>query len=304
MEKDIQSLNQKFAIPQIATFSLGNGQLPRLNLTTQHANLEIYLQGATLTNYQPHQQKPILFTSPKSNYQPHKAIRGGIPICFPWFAQNNQNKDLPMHGLARTATFTPLDITPHQDQSITATFQLKSSPATLKIWPHPFLLKYQITLADALQIEITATNTGSQPFHFEQALHTYFHISNLNDVQILGLENTHYIDKTDQFKQKQFPAKPLKIDGFTDAVCLDTPASCRILDPAFNRQINIEKNNSQSTIIWNPHQDHIKNMSDLNDHAWSHFLCIESANVDKNRIHLPPQASHTMTLNIHAQNLP
>ncbi len=302
MNNQPDALNKKLGIPNAATFSIGQGSMTKLTLNTPHATAEVYLHGCTLTNYTPTHQQPIIFLSPTSHFKQEKAIRGGIPICFPWFAQNSDDPALPMHGIARTAQFTPTAIT-LENQCITATFEFRSTPETHKIWPHQFHLKYQITLSDSLNIQMHVTNTDKQSFDFEQALHTYYNIANINAIEISGLEKQNHIDKTDHFKIKQFPSTSLKIEKFTDAVCLDTDKTCKIHDTGNNRSIAIKKKNSASTIIWNPWNKKTLEIADLENTCWEHFICLETANVDKNRISLSPNQSHTLSLDISAAPL-
>jgi glucose-6-phosphate 1-epimerase len=164
-----------------------------------------------------------------------------------------------------------------------------------------FHLRFRVTVGSALEIELETRNDGKKPLVYEEALHTYLAVADIRRVSVSGLEGTSYIDKTDGFKRKQLGNEPLRITKETDQVHLGTKASCVVHDPVWNRRIIVEKNGSDSTVVWNPWIDKTKDMSDMAPDDWKEMICIESANAADNAIHLSPGISHKLTASIRVE---
>jgi len=230
----------------------------------------------------------VLWLSQKSNYEKGKPIRGGVPICFPWFGPNASDSSAPAHGTARLV-----------DWQIVAT-DLKKDGAIeidLKALINPFVLSYRVefgrVLMMTLKTELPANATSRQVF--EDALHTYFAVSEIRSVSIAGLEDTAFIDKVDGASLKAASGLPIQFSGETDRVYVDTLTDCLLIDDSWRRIIRIAKSGSVSTVVWNPWIDKSKRMADFGDREWTEMVCIETANVGLNRIELSPGESHSTT---------
>lgn len=285
-------------LPGLATFAEQPGGLLALDLTTGLGRARLFLQGAHLAAWQPVGHAPVLFLSASSHFTPGKAIRGGIPVIFPWFGARSGDSAAPQHGFVRSADWSveALDIAP--DQTITLVLRIEDSESSRGSWPHRFTLRYRLTIGTTLRVELEVENRGAEAFRFEEALHTYLVVSDVRQVALTGLGETEFIDKVDAFTRKRHGSKPLTFAGETDRVFLNTTASCVVDDPGLHRRIVIEKTGSASTVVWNPWQDKARALADFGDDEWPQMLCVETANTADNSVTLPPGATHTMTVRL------
>jgi glucose-6-phosphate 1-epimerase len=292
----------QFDIPDALRFEDTPGGLVRAVISTPAAEAEVYLQGAHVTHWTPRGQRPVLFVSPKSLFQPGKAIRGGVPIIFPWFGPRGDGKSGPAHGFARTMEWAIEGTQLHHDGRVEITLSLAPNDATRGLGYDAFRLRFRVTAGAKLEMELETRNDAAEPFTYEEALHSYFAIADIHRVSVTGLEGTTYIDKTDGFKRKRLSSEPLRIAKETDQVHLSTKAACVIDDPVWNRRIIIEKGGSESTVVWNPWIDKTKGMSDMAPDDWRGMICVETANVADNAVHIAPGASHKVTASIRVEN--
>ncbi len=289
----IDELNNQFAIPNALAFETGGGGLACAVVQTGHAAARVYLQGAHVTDYQPAGHEPVIFTSAASGYGPGKAIRGGVPICFPWFGPHPTDKSAPSHGPARISAWELADVK-HRDMGLTLRFG-----ATFE----PFAVSHEVTFGPDLRMTLSVRNTSQEAQTFEAAQHTYLTVGDIHNIEIKGLEGTDYLDKVDGHKRKNQGAAPVRFTGETDRVYLDTPSTCMLGDPGMARTITISKAGSESTVIWNPWSQKAKAMSDLGDDDWLRMVCIETANAGPNAVTVDPNRSHTMATTIAVQRL-
>jgi glucose-6-phosphate 1-epimerase len=269
-----------------------------LEIINPAASGAIYLQGAHVADWQPAGAEPVLFVSKQSHFAAGKAIRGGVPVCFPWFANRTGHPESPAHGFVRTADWNLASVTSNAGPSTTAQFEFVDSESTRMRWPFPFLAKYRITVGSELEMVFEVENKGSHPINYEAALHTYFHVSDVRKVEIAGLEGVEYIDKVDNFSRKQLGTEPLRFTGETDRIFLNTTSTTHLADPGLNRTIVVEKSGSATTVVWNPWIAKAKAMADFGDDEWPGMACIETANSGENSITLPPGQTHAMTARI------
>jgi glucose-6-phosphate 1-epimerase len=241
-------------------------------ISTPEAEGEIFLQGAHVARWKPRGERPVLFLSSKSAFEPGKAIRGGVPIIFPWFGPRSDGLPGPAHGLARTALW-------ERDGEA---FRLKVEP---------FQLRFMVKMGAALEMSLEVTNEGPAEARFEEALHTYLAVGDVRQVSVTGLEGVEYLDKMDGFKRKMQSAEPLRPTKATDSVYLNTTTACEVTDPVWRRRIVVAKTGSASTVIWNPWAG----MADLGPDEWPGMICVETANVGENAVILASGATHRMT---------
>ena len=275
--------------------TLGRNGLPRVAVTTPRATAEVYLHGAHVTAWQPAGAAPVIWVSRDSQYQADKPIRGGVPVCFPWFAAHATDASAPMHGFARLRTWT-LESADQRDGEVHLTFGLADDETSRRsAWPHRFRASYRVVIGDRLGLALDVFNTGDSPFTFEAALHTYFSVGDIRQVGVTGLAGTDYLDKVDGFARKREGDAPIRFAGETDRVYLETESTCTIHDPGLRRRIAIAKTGSRSTIVWNPWVDKARAMPDFGDDEWPSMLCIETANVRDAAVSVEPGSHHTMT---------
>ena len=245
-------------------------------LRTPH--LEATLQGAHLVAARTTTGDP-LFVSRRAEFAPGKAIRGGVPIIFPWFGDAPKGTRLGAHGFART---TPWREVERSSDGERIALELTDSPATRKLWDHAFRLRFAIQVDDALTMTLETTNTGEIPFEYEVALHSYFAVADATRALVQGLEGAGYLDKPSGFTARRQGPDPIQFDGEVDRVYESNEAATRIDDVAAGRSIRIAKSGSRSTIVWNPGPKRARKMKDLGD-DWSRFVCVESGNVGADR---------------------
>ena len=293
-------LNESFALPGILSFDEHDG-LARAQVTLPTCTATVYLHGAHLTHWQPTGQPDVLFLSPASAFAPGKAIRGGIPICFPWFGNGVDGTQKPSHGFARLEEWT-FAFAALAGDTLHLTFTLAPSQQSRALGYPDFRAAYEIVFGQdegrTLVLRLTAANAGDQPFPCEQALHSYFHVGDPRAVKLTGLESATYLDKTDALKEKQAPAGPLTFDRQTDSVFPGNSATVHIEDPQLARTLIIAKQNSATTVVWNPFPEGSATLTDLAPDSWQHFLCAEAANTGSDALTLAPGQSHTLEARI------
>ncbi len=269
---------------QPITVTTGQGGLPLVKIHTPWTRAEIYLHGAHITHFQRHHEPPLLFLSRQSLFAAGKAIRGGVPLCFPWFGNREGG---PSHGFARTTAWELFQSNVTPDGTVTANLALPEKELVQRGWPAA-KVNYIVTAGRDLTMELRVQNVTAQDFVFEDCLHTYFSIGDISQVTVTGLKGVHYLDKVDQFTRKQETGDAIRISSEVDRVYLNTPATVEIQDPKLGRTIAVEKSGSQSTVIWNPWADKARAMADFGDDEYKEMLCVESGNVGENKITLPP----------------
>jgi D-hexose-6-phosphate mutarotase len=295
---DINQLRRQFSIPGVVSIEPGRGGLARVAVTTDQAEAHVYLHGAHLTHFRRSAGQDVLFLSGKSLFEPGKAIRGGVPVIFPWFGAKADNPAAPAHGLVRTAEWELKDVCRSSNGAVALDLEFASSPQTLALWPHEFRLRYTVTVGESLELALEVRNVSDSAFRFEEALHTYLSVQDVQAAQIEGLAGREYLDKTDGMRRKIQTPEPIMIVGETDRVYLNTTGPVTVSDRGLLRQISVDKQGSNSTVVWNPWIAKAKAMADFGDMEWPNMLCIETANAGENAVKLEPGLSHRMTARI------
>jgi glucose-6-phosphate 1-epimerase len=288
----ITELERRFGIPHIAQVVAGNGGLPMVRINSLAATGEMYLHGAHVTSWQPTGAEDVLFVSSKSRWQDGVAIRGGVPICFPWFGNKADDPKAPAHGFVRTKSWQLDAIAPSGD-AVTVSMSTGSDDGTMQWWPYDFRVSYHVTFGAELSLELEVHNIGTAPFHFAEALHAYHRVGDVRMARVKGLDGVHYLDKTDKYREK-VQQGDVVIASETDRVYLNTPSSVELQDPALRRRVCIAKENSLTTVVWNPCADKAKEMTDLGDNEWRQMLCIETSNVLGYAVEVAPAQKHRM----------
>ena len=267
-----------------------------LLITTPHATATVYLQGAHITAWQPAGRQPVLFTSRKTELAPGKPIRGGVPIAFPWFAARHDGKPGPSHGFARIQDWT-LAFAALAGEDLHLTFTLAPTELSRSLGYDSFRLAYQLVIGRNLSLQLTVANDAAEPLVFEEALHTYYAVADVHEATVTGLEGVTYLDKVDNFAPK-VQQGTVTFTGQTDRVYLDTAASCVLHDAAGKRQIIVAKENSHTTVVWNPWDTGAAKLPDLDPTEWHEFVAVETVNAAKDSVTLQPGSTHTMQAHI------
>ncbi|MEH2921217.1 D-hexose-6-phosphate mutarotase [Samsonia erythrinae] len=250
-------------------------QLPVIVVDHPAVRAAVALQGAHLLSWQPANEAPVLWLSDNTPFTPHVAIRGGVPICFPWFGPFST----PNHGFAR---LLPWEFTAHSEDEhgVQLTFTLRDNEETRKSWPHEFTLIARFNLGKECRIELEAHGDYSMT----SALHTYFHIGSISDIHISGL-GTSFIDKVDEGKLATQHGDLVFTDR-TDRIYTQPQATSIVHDPILKRTIEVHHSNNSDVVAWNPGAALSRTISDMTDEGYKTFVCVETA-----RIHQPLVAS-------------
>ena len=278
-------------IPGRVTISSGNGGLPKINVQTDFSAAEIYLHGAHATHFQKNGEAPLIFLSRKSHFKNDEAIRGGVPIIFPWFGNRDGE---PSHGFARTTEWQLVKTSVAGDGTVTLRFALPQIPGR-DAWKN-LRTEFIVTVADTLTMELIAANDGCDDgLEIENCLHTYFHVGDIGAVSITGLKGASYIDNAgDGLGALKTDGEPvLHITKETNRLYRDTVSTIEIRDDSFKRTIRVEKSNSNSTVVWNPWTTQ-KLPDDFDPAEHKHMVCVESGNVKRNKISLAPGKTSTL----------
>lgn len=290
---NIEMLNKQFNLDGQLSFLEVADELILIKFSNTHGRGSLTLQGAQLLGWEPWDQEPLIWLSAKAKYQKGKAIRGGIPICWPWFGNVESNSDLPAHGFARNSLWQMKSVEQLPDDAICISLQLMQSEASLKLWPYRCELTISYMFGKNLEIELVSSNLDQSDIELTEAFHTYFHVSHIEHIRIDGLDSVQYIDKLDQGKIKQQNGS-IVFNGETDRVYLNTLNKCYIDDPGFKRRIGIEKSGSLSTVIWNPWVEKAKKLGDMDINGYRDMVCVESGNMASNSITLKPGEQHKL----------
>jgi glucose-6-phosphate 1-epimerase len=293
----IDELNERFGITGTVQVTAGNGGLAKLNIIGSLAKAELYLHGAQVTAWRPAGEKEVLFLSAHSKWEDGRAIRGGIPVCFPWFRAKADDPNAPAHGFVRTKEWDLESIDAGEDGAVTVVCATRSNEGSRRWWPHDFRLTHRITVGNTLDMELTVTNTGSTPFRFEEALHTYFKVGDVEQVEVRGLEGVTFLDNVDG-NQEKAQANSLRLTGPVDNAYVDTRSAVEFADRVLGRQVRTAKENSSTTIVWNPWRQGAAKLPDLGDEEWQQMICVEAANILGGAISLDPGKEHTMHVEI------
>jgi len=294
--ESIGALNERYGIPGVAAIVAGGGRLPVVRVSLALATADVYLHGAQVTSWRPAGDEDVLFVSKESWFQDGKAIRGGVPICFPWFGKRADDPSAPSHGFARTRAWT-LDAVEQRGGTVVVTLQTTSDATTRASWPHDFTLVHRVTIGATLEMALVMTNTGIAPLRFEEALHTYHRVGAIESLRITGLDGAAYLDNA-AGGEPGLQRGDLVMTGPTDRAYLDTTAALELIDPTLRRRVRVEKRDSRSTVTWNPWFVGALALTDLGSDEWRRMVCVEAANIKSDAVELPPGGTHTMTATI------
>jgi glucose-6-phosphate 1-epimerase len=291
MEPALAATTRRFEIPGIASVVEGNGGLQKVRITCPEAAGEMYLHGAHVTSWTPAGGREALFLSSKTRWEDGRAIRGGVPICFPWFGDKADDPKAPAHGFVRTKAWQLESIAQGGD-GVTVSMSTESNEDTKRWWPADFRAVYRATFGSQLDLELEVTNTGKTALRFEEALHAYFKVEDVQKVRVVGLNAVEYIDKTDS-NRKKIQHGDITIVAETDRVYLNTSDPITLEDTVSPRPIIVAKENSRTTVVWNPWVQKAHSLSDLGD-EWTRMICIETSNVGEFGVDLEPGQNHKM----------
>lgn len=293
-QTDIAALNNSFGIAGQLEFVQDAGGLAVASIANAYAQSRIALQGAHIMTFQPNGEQPVIWLSPVAKLIQGKSIRGGVPVCWPWFGAHSSEAAFPAHGFARTAPWQVAASEALPDGRTRIAFELPQSAMPQAQWSHPCRVRLVATVGKTLTVELVTENTGKASFELGEALHTYFSISDVDNLRITGMEGCTYLDKVG-VAETRIQQGAIQIAAEVDRIYIDTEADCLIEDGGFKRRIRIAKSGSRSNVVWNPWIEKSARMGDFgSDTGYRSMVCVESANAANNVVTVAPGASHSL----------
>lgn len=290
----LAELQRRFAGADFLSFAELAPEFVAIQVRTDFSAATIALQGAHVMTWQPNGQEPVVWLSPAAKFAPGKSIRGGVPLCWPWFGPHATEAAWPGHGFARTIPWELAAARKLPDGRAQLEFTPVMNDAARAQWPHASTVRYAVTVGQELEVALTTANTGSTAFELGQALHTYFAVGDIAQTTIAGLAGCTYIDKTDGAQRKRQEGA-VSFSGETDRVYLGTSGCCEIVDPLLRRRILVTSTGSRSTVVWNPWAEKAAKMGDFGAPGHVPMVCVETANAADDVITLAPGETHTMS---------
>jgi glucose-6-phosphate 1-epimerase len=286
-----EELNTEFGSENVK-FINGPGGLICVSIKNDFACAEISLMGAHAMTYVKTGEAPLLWMSPASAFAEGKPIRGGIPVCFPWFADHPADKSLPLHGFVRNRYWNFVSAEDLDDGSTRVSMTVSDDDVMRTLWPFSFRCTACFTVGASLAVELMIENTDSRNFVFTAALHTYLFAGLSSDISIRGLSGKEYLDKTDGFRKKTQDGDIL-ISSETNRIYMDTRSDISVEDEILNRVVLVEKSGSATTVIWNPWLKCL-NMPDMSAVSYQNMVCVEAVNWGDDSVELAPGETHTI----------
>ncbi|MHB8915422.1 MAG: D-hexose-6-phosphate mutarotase [Thiobacillus sp.] len=298
----------QFAIPGHLSFRVGAGGLTYADIDNDGGRATICLQGAHLVSYRPKsQQHPVVWVSEDAKFAPGKSIRGGAPVCWPWFGAHVSETGFPAHGFARTVPWEVIHARRRNDAKTEITLQLVDNEQTRAQWPRATRLQVTVIVGETLEMRLATTNLGNASLEIGEALHTYLQIGDIGKIQVSGLDGASYFDKVDNFAKKT-QRGDIRFDGEVDRVYVNTQADCVIEDPQLQRRIRIAKTGSDATVVWTPWLEKAQQMGDMGpgqqaQGGWREMVCVESVNAMDNIVSIAPGATHMMAVTYSVESI-
>lgn len=290
------------------------GELHGWRINDGQAELLVLAQGAQVVSYTRNGEHPLIWLNEHAHFVAGKAVRAGVPVCWPWFGNLAKNPEAVQamrvsdeaataHGLVRTLEWT-LKAIEDSSEGVRIELTLPQAEQGLPGWAHSAALSLTIVMADTLKLSLTTRNLGSQDLTFSQALHSYFAVSDVRQISVDSVAGLGYMETVgvEQWEQRN-QTGALQVTGETDRVYLNTPDRLAIDDQGWKRRIVLSPQGSHSAVIWNPWMDRAAHLEDMADDGWQQMFCIETANVLDDIVTLAPGAEHTMSVSIGSEAL-
>ena len=288
-------VNHAVSLPACVALTPGQGGLERLLIDAPAGYAEIYLFGAHITSWVPRGGKEVLFTSSRAVFNGQKAIRGGIPLCLPWFGVGALHQAPPAHGWARNSVWQLRSVVTTDDGGVRVTLSLEKNG---------FYALYEVTVGEKLELNLSLRNVQSEPVVGELTFHTYLRLYDLTATDLSGLAGGEYIDNepgATRAKQEQ----ELKVAGSCDRIFTTGEAGnvVRVRDSGNRRTIVVTKHDAPNTVVWNPGPRGAAEFSDMAPDEWVQFLCVEPGRIRENAAKLEPGESFSISMTLSVENL-
>jgi len=283
----LEELNGKYGLSGALKFGPGPGGLTVATVRAAEGTATIALYGGHVLGFEPKGEQPVLWLSPRARFAAGTPIRGGVPICWPWFSTHPSDPSKPFHGFARISDWTVLASGRDDGGRVWLRLGLSETPATRAHWPHRFGLRYTVMVGRELGLELAVCNPAKAPYTYTAALHTYFAVSNVEAVSVAGLDGAEYFDKTEAQARKRQQG-PVTIRGEVDRLYVQTESECVIDDPGWQRRIRVAKWGSRTSVVWNPGAKRAVELTDIGEDVYRDMLCVETVNAAEDVVTVKP----------------
>ena len=280
-----------------------DGGLPLYVIENPLGRMVVCEQGAQVLSFIPNGKKDLLWLSPLAEFSLGKAVRGGIPVCLPWFGVNQRDKQKPSHGFARNVNWQLANIADADDPQQGACTRIEFVLEQFKEQPHalfsyPFSARLIFLMGDSLSIHLQLSNTGSEPLPLTWALHSYHPVASLASARVSGLDGCEYLDNTCALARK-VQSSDVVFDGELDRAYINAGNQQTIVSGTqSNNAISIEADNCDSAVVWNPGLEKATELKDVGADNFQQFVCVERGNVFDNEVMLQPNETHKASLQI------
>lgn len=280
------------ALPKLEGLSVGSVQgFPAWKVETPHATAAISVFGGQLLSYVPKGGQDVMWLSPSAQALP-TPIRGGTPVCWPYFGRQGQGTDLPSHGFVRDLPWTLQQARREADGTVVLTL---APPALDSL---DLQLSMQLRIGRTLEQQLITRNTGSRTISFTQALHNYFKVSDATQVSVAGLDGLTYLDKFENYatpraQQGDWSLRDPRDPGRSDRIYTQAGGRYVLKDPGLKRSIAITTQGSRTLVAWNPGEAGAAKMADVGQ-GWRDYVCLEAANAGPDVVILAPGAQHVL----------
>jgi glucose-6-phosphate 1-epimerase len=293
---ELHELNNRAAIAGELSFVQGPDDSIIAEIENRYASAKVSLVGAHVYSFIPKGHDPVIWMSPKAAETIRTMIHGGIPLCFPWFADHPTDKKKPLHGFAHQSVWNVSETESLADGRTRISFILKDTAEIRKLWTPSFVAILTVLVGEELSVDVHIRNTDNSIMKLTDALHSYFNIGDISDIAIKGLDGVDFIDKTDNFTRKRQKGD-IAVSGEINRIYLDTQSECIIYDKRLKREISIKKTGSRTTVVWNP-WFLCENIPDMVPESYRTMICVETANTENDSVILQPGGEHRFSVNI------
>jgi glucose-6-phosphate 1-epimerase len=295
VNNSLETMNATWGLPgriDVSHSPLGG---PVVTISAPTGTAVVALQGAQLLGWIPSGHDPVIWLSPVERLGTAKAVRGGIPVCWPWFGPHSADATKPAHGFVRTRMWMI------EGAGVTATgawvtLGLQTTAQDVALWPHSARAQLRVVLDQQLEVSLTTTNTGDTPFALSQALHTYFNIGDIANIEVTGFDGETYQDKLDDSRRCHQSGAIVflgEVDRIYDAHAANSFAS--INDQRLRRRITIQQSGSRSSVVWNPGPAKASRLADMGPEGWRRFVCVETTNAGDDVLRLGAGETHQVS---------
>lgn len=270
--------------------------LQYLEVDNPLATAKVALQGAHIMGWQPKfLAQPVLWMSSGARFIKGRSIRGGVPICWPWFGAHPTDSTFCPHGFARVIPWRVMDVDATPTGATRIILEMQETPEAKRQLSYPYTLTLTITIGRRLRIDMATTNKADHPFVFGEAFHTYLNISDISNVKITGMQDYVYADKVLKY-ERHVEHNALTFNGEFDRVFINHSADCTVHDVGYNRLIHISKSGSDTTVVWSPGAEKAAQMGDMgNADEWRKTVCVETTNALDNMVVINPHRTHVIS---------